>query len=64
MANPIPVEWEAVIRRRAHYFAFLPPDKKDELRGLVQVFLDEKGFEGCGGLQITDEVRVTIAAYA
>jgi len=64
MANPIPVEWEDVIRRRVHYFAFLPPDKKDELRGLVQVFLDEKGFEGCGGLQITDEVRVTIAAYA
>jgi len=32
--------------------------------GHVQVFLSEKRFEGCGGLQITDEVRVTIAAQA
>ena len=64
METPIPIEWETVIRRRVHYFAFLPPGKKDELRGLIQVFLDEKWFEGCRGLQITDEIRVTIAAYA
>lgn len=30
----------------------------------MQVFLDEKRFEGCLGFQVTDEVRVTIAAYA
>ena len=30
----------------------------------MQVFLDEKRFEGCGGLEITDEIRVTIAAQA
>jgi Mlc titration factor MtfA (ptsG expression regulator) len=28
------------------------------------VFLDEKSFEGCGGLAITDEIRVTIAGQA
>ena len=31
---------------------------------LVQVFLAEKRFEGCGGLEITDEIKVTIAAQA
>jgi hypothetical protein len=30
----------------------------------VQVFLDEKRFEGCGGLDVTDEMRLTIAGYA
>ena len=35
-----------------------------ELLGHVQVFLAEKRFEGCGGLAITDEMRVTIAAQA
>ncbi len=30
----------------------------------MQVFLAEKHFEGCGGLQLTDEIRVTIAAQA
>lgn len=35
-----------------------------ELGGIVQVLLHEKNFEGCGGLTITDEMRVTIAAQA
>jgi hypothetical protein len=30
----------------------------------VQVFLDEKRFEGCGGIEINDEIRVTVAAQA
>jgi Mlc titration factor MtfA (ptsG expression regulator) len=34
------------------------------LRGHVQVFLAEKYFEGCGGLKMTDEIRVIIAAQA
>ena len=28
------------------------------------MFLAEKRFEGCGGLEITDEIQVTIAAHA
>ena len=35
-----------------------------ELLGHIQVFLAEKRFEGCGGFEITNEVRVTIAAQA
>jgi Mlc titration factor MtfA (ptsG expression regulator) len=35
-----------------------------ELEGHIQVFLGEKYFEGCGGLVVTDEIKVTIAAQA
>src|SRR5690606_32830266 len=35
-----------------------------ELRGHIRVFLAEKHFEGCGGLTLTDEIEVTIAAQA
>jgi len=28
------------------------------------VFIDEKHWEGCGGLELTDEMRVTIAGSA
>lgn len=42
----------------------LSPDEQRELEGDIQVFLDEKSFEGCGGLEMTDEIRVTIAAQA
>jgi Mlc titration factor MtfA (ptsG expression regulator) len=42
----------------------LPGGQLDELLKLTRVFLDEKSFEGAGGLEVTDEVRVTIAAQA
>jgi Mlc titration factor MtfA (ptsG expression regulator) len=35
-----------------------------ELQRSILVFLAEKNFEGCGGLEMTDEIKVTIAAYA
>jgi Mlc titration factor MtfA (ptsG expression regulator) len=34
------------------------------LRELVQAFIAEKHWEGCGGLELTDEMRVTIASQA
>jgi len=64
MNNPIPADWDAFLKKRVHYFSLLSSEKREELRGLVQIFMDEKDFEGCGGLQITDEIRVTIAGYA
>jgi Mlc titration factor MtfA (ptsG expression regulator) len=45
-------------------FNRLTPADRKELLGHIQVFIDEKYFEGCGGLTLTDEIRVTIAAQA
>jgi len=42
----------------------LPPNDRAPLRRLIQIFLAEKRFEGAGGLEMTDEVRVTVAAQA
>ena len=56
--------WQAIIEKNVPYAGGLPPEDRPELRGHVQVFLAEKHFEGCGGLSITDEIRVTIAAQA
>ena len=62
--RPFPPEWRALIAKNVPLVARLPPSDREELVGHVQVFLAEKRFEGCGGLEITDEVRVTIAAQA
>ncbi|MEO7361882.1 MAG: M90 family metallopeptidase, partial [Gemmatimonadaceae bacterium] len=62
--TPLPAEWQAIIRRNVPYVARLPAADHEELGGHIQVFLAEKKFEGCGGLEITDEIRVTIAAQA
>lgn len=42
----------------------LSHDERDELRRRVQVFVAEKFWEGCGGLVVTEEMQVTIAAQA
>lgn len=62
--RPFPTAWQAIIQRNVSYAARLSSEDQHELAGHVQVFLTEKRFEGCGGLQITDEMRVTIAAQA
>ena len=59
-----PPGWRAIIERNVPYVARLAPADRDELMGHIKVFLAEKHFEGCGGLQVTDEVRVTVAAQA
>ena len=45
-------------------YSCLPPADRRELEGHVLVFLEEKKFEGCGGQEINDEVRILIAAQA
>ncbi|PYK37386.1 MAG: hypothetical protein DME60_12600 [Verrucomicrobia bacterium] len=59
-----PDDWLATIKRNVEFFQRLSVRDQAELLGHVQVFLAEKRFEGCDGLEITDEVRVTIAAQA
>lgn len=62
--QPFPADWTAVLERRVSYYAILSPDDQQELQGHINVFIAEKNFEGCGGLELTDEIKITIAAYA
>lgn len=62
--QPIPPTWRSTLTRSLPLFRRLPPQDQSELLRHVQVFLAEKRFEGCGGLELTDEIRLTIAAQA
>jgi len=63
-ANPFPAEWLAIIERNVPFYKLLPEADQKELQRHIQIFIAEKRFEGCGGLKITDEIKVTIAAQA
>lgn len=63
-SRPFPDSWRRIVERNVPMFRRLPAADQAELLGHVQVFLAEKRFEGCGGLELTDEMRVTIAAQA
>lgn len=62
--QPLPAEARATLERNVPLTRELPADDIRELEGLIQVFLDEKWFQGCGGLEVNDEIRLTIAAQA
>jgi len=64
LAAPFPEDWKPIIEKNVPLYNRLPDALKQQLRGMVNVFLAEKNFEGCGGQQITDEIKVTIAAQA
>lgn len=63
-AQPFPAAWSAILEKNVDYVSSLDEAERRELEGLVQVFLAEKNFEGCGGLELNDEIRVTIAGQA
>ncbi len=64
LRQPFPAEWRTLIKRKVRYFHLLTDAEQDRLCDHVRVFLDEKYFEGCGGIEMTDEIRLTIAAQA
>ena len=63
-AQQFPAEWLAIIERNVPFYKLLPETDQKELQRHIQIFIGEKRFEGCGGLKITDEIKVTIAAQA
>ncbi len=63
-SRPFPPSWGVIIEQRLPQVSALPANLRRQLEGHVQVFLAEKHFWGCDGVEITDEVRVTIAAQA
>ncbi|MHC4617486.1 MAG: M90 family metallopeptidase [Planctomycetota bacterium] len=59
-----PEEWLRILEKNVGYYRRLPESDKKELQKHILIFLGEKRFEGCGGLKISDEIKVTIAAQA
>lgn len=63
-ARPFPPAWRDILQRRVPYVRAMPADLQLQLEQHIQVFLAEKAFIGCDGLEITEEMQVTIAAQA
>jgi Mlc titration factor MtfA (ptsG expression regulator) len=64
LAQPFPEAWTPVLSRNMVHFSWLDADERRRLCELVQLFVAEKDWEGCNGLELTDEIRVTIAGQA
>lgn len=62
--KPIPPDWIQILEHNVPLYLLLPQTLREELHGRINIFLDEKKFFGCEGLEITNEVRLTIAGNA
>lgn len=62
--KPFPEDWAKIIEKRFPLYGKLPENLRSELNGDIHIFLGEKQFEGCDGFEITDEVKLVIAAQA
>jgi MtfA peptidase len=64
LETPFPDAWADILEDNVKAYTLLDEDEQQRLRDLTQVFIDEKNWEGCGGVELDDEMRVTIAGSA
>ncbi|MBW4561423.1 MAG: zinc-dependent peptidase [Mojavia pulchra JT2-VF2] len=62
--HSFPPLWNAILENNLPIYLCLFPPERRRLQGHIQVFLAEKQFIGCRGLQVTEEMKLTIAAVA
>ena len=63
-AQLFPRHWLSIVESNLAIYNTLSDFQQKQLQGYMQIFLKEKQFIGCLGLQITEEMKVTIAAIA
>jgi len=64
LAVPIPDHWKTILDQNVSQLSRLTAQQRALLYQRVQIFVKEKYWEGCNGFQITEEVKLTIAAQA
>lgn len=62
--EPFPKKWRKTLMHNFPLYRRMPSDLQLQLKTRIKQFVHEKNYIGCAGLDITDEIRVTIAASA
>jgi len=63
LGEPFPVAWNHFLVAIPHV-QLLPAEDQTRIRDVLRVLRVEKEWEGCRGLELTEEITVTIAALA
>ncbi len=64
LEQPFPVEWVTILEENVAHYAYLTEEERNKLHADLWIVADEKNWEGCGGQEITDEIKVTISGQA
>ena len=64
LSTPLPKAALETLAHNVAQYRGMPTDLQRQLQALVRQFLHQKTFVGCAGLEVTDEMRITIAGHA
>jgi len=64
LAKPFPDSWESVLEADFGSWSLMGDPDRARLRDIIRILVDEKYWEGCGGVEIDDRIRVLISAMA
>jgi len=64
LASPWPQSWDLPLQRNVRLTWEMTPTEIEALQKRVKIFVAEKHWEGCEGLQLNEEIKVTVAAQA
>jgi len=61
LSQPFPKSWLDILRRNVRHYLLLTATEQAKLRDDLRILIAEKNWEGCRGLELTPEIKVTIA---
>jgi MtfA peptidase len=64
LTTPWPKEWEHILTTNSGHATLIKGELRRKWQRTIQVLVAEKNWEGCGGLVMTDEIKVTVGAPA
>lgn len=64
LATPLTETQRTIVAEQVPLTRRLPPELRDRLEGRINLFLDQVDFVGCDGLEVTEEMELSIAAQA
>jgi MtfA peptidase len=62
--EPFPADWAEWLRANVRHYPLLDASRKELIQLFVRIFAAEKRWYGCEGLEVTDEMKVTVAGQA
>ncbi len=62
--QPVPAHWDQLVDQNVALARGQDPGTRRELLTRTAAFIDRTSWEGCSGLELTEEMQVTIAAQA
>ncbi len=64
VSKPFPDQWHAILNQQLPIYGKLPSELRQQLQNRIKYFIASKQFIGCAGLEIEDQIKITIAAQA